>query len=69
MWFGKGAMRVNKFNLAIPFNDHEVHVVNFLNMTKAQVKGQRHLILDEMQGKVLYIDGLLKVFAQSGTMP
>ena len=37
MCFGKGHMRVRKFKLATPFNEHEILGANLLGMTKEQV--------------------------------
>ena len=46
MCFGQGCLKIHKFDVTIPFNEHDVPVVNILDVTKEQLKRQWNLIPD-----------------------
>ena len=46
MCFGKGCLKIHNFDVTIPFNEHDVPIVNILDVTPEQIKGQWNLIPD-----------------------
>ena len=46
MCFGTGCLKIHKFNITIPFNEQDVPIVNILDVTPEQLKGQWNLIPD-----------------------
>ena len=46
MCFGPGCLKIQNFDVTIPFNEHDVPVVNILDVTKEQLKRQWNLIPD-----------------------
>ena len=44
MCFGKGCLKIHKFGLKIPFNEQDVPIVNIMDVTPEQLKGQWNLI-------------------------
>ena len=46
MCFGKGCLKIHNFDVTIPFNEHDVPIVNILDVTPEQLKGQWNLIPD-----------------------
>ena len=46
MCFGPGCLKIHKFDVTIPFNEHDVPIVNILDVTPEQLKGQWDLIPD-----------------------
>ena len=38
--FGKGCLKINKFDVTIPFNEQDVPIVNILDVTREQLNAQ-----------------------------